>query len=94
MTEGQVITVTGPRPASSLGVVDAHDHLLIDSPGMPGQGFSDVDRSTDEARDGVASGITTLVEMTPIGLGRNPAGMRAISERTGLVVIAASGVPP
>ena len=91
MTEGQVITVTGPRPASSLGVVDAHDHLLIDSPGMPGQGFSDVDRSTEEARDGVASGITTLVEMTPIGLGRNPAGMRAISERTGLVVIAASG---
>ena len=91
MPEGQVITVTGPRPASTLGVVDAHDHLLIDSPGMPGQGFSDVERSTEEARDGVASGIATLVEMTPIGLGRDPAGLRAISERSGLAVIAASG---
>jgi phosphotriesterase-related protein len=89
--EGQVITVTGPRPVSTLGVVDAHDHLLIDSPGMPGQGFADVARSTEEARDGVASGITTLVEMTPIGLGRNPAGLRAISEASGLAVIAASG---
>jgi phosphotriesterase-related protein len=89
--EGHVITVTGPMPASALGVVDAHDHLLIDSPGMPGQGFSDVERSAREAADGVASGIGTLVEMTPIGLGRDPAGLRAISERTGLAIIAASG---
>jgi phosphotriesterase-related protein len=89
--EGQVITVTGPRAASTLGVIDAHDHLLIDSPGLPGQGFADIARSTAEARDGVASGISTLVEMTPIGLGRDPAGLRAISEASGLAVIAASG---
>lgn len=91
MSEAQVITVTGPRPASSLGVVDAHDHLLIDSPGMPGQAFTDVERSAAEVREGMATGIGALVEMTPIGLGRDPAGMRAISEATGLPVIAASG---
>jgi len=89
--EGQVITVTGARPIETLGVVDAHDHLLMDSPGMPDQAITDVDRSTEEARDAVATGIGTLVEMTPIGLGRNPAGLRAISERSGLAVIAASG---
>ena len=91
MPDAQVITVTGPRDAATLGVVDAHDHLLIDSPGMPGAGFTDVERSIEEARDGLASGISTLVEMTPIGLGRDPAGLRAISERSGLAVIAASG---
>src|SRR5689334_11004698 len=41
--EAQVITVTGPRDAATLGVVDAHDHLLMDSPGLPGQGFTDVE---------------------------------------------------
>ncbi len=91
MPDAQVITVTGPRDAATLGVIDAHDHLLIDSPGMPGTGFTDVERSIEEARDGLASGISTLVEMTPIGLGRDPAGLRAISEATGLAIVAASG---
>ena len=88
MAEGHVITVTGPRAADTLGVVDAHDHLLIDSPGMPGQGFTDPALSIEEVREGIASGIGTIVEMTPIGLGRDPAGLRAIAEATGIAVIA------
>jgi predicted metal-dependent phosphotriesterase family hydrolase len=88
---GHVITVTGPRAIDTLGVVDAHDHLLIDSPGMPGQGFTDPARSILEVLDGRATGIGTIVEMTPIGLGRDPAGLRAISEATGVAVIGASG---
>jgi phosphotriesterase-related protein len=89
--EGHVITVTGPRPVAELGVVDAHDHLILDSPGMPGQAFTDVAKAVEEAHDGKATGIGTLVEMTPIGLGRNPAGLRAVAEATGLAIIAASG---
>jgi phosphotriesterase-related protein len=91
VAERHVVTVLGPRPADSLGVVDAHDHLLIDSPGMPGQGFTDPARSADEVLEGKATGIGTIVEMTPIGLGRDPAGLRAISEATGVPVIAATG---
>jgi 5-phospho-D-xylono-1,4-lactonase len=89
--DAHVITVTGPRDASSLGVVDAHDHLLISSPGMPGDAFTDVDSAIEEVRDGAASGIGAIVEMTPIGLGRDPRGLRAISEATGVPIIAASG---
>ena len=91
MAQGRVITVTGPRDAATLGVVDAHDHLLLDSPGMPGQGFTDPERSIAEVLEGRASGIGTIVEMTPIGLGRDPAGLRAISQATGVPVIAATG---
>ena len=91
MAEGHVITVTGPRAVDALGVVDAHDHLLMDSPGMPGQGFTDPAKSIEEVLEGRASGIGTIVDMTPIGLGRDPAGLRAISEATGVPVIAASG---
>ncbi len=91
MPEGRVITVTGPLDVDALGVVDAHDHLFLDSPALVGQAFRDVDRAIDEVREGRASGIGTLVEMTPIGLGRDPAGMRAVAAATGVAIIAASG---
>jgi 5-phospho-D-xylono-1,4-lactonase len=87
----QVITVTGPRDASTLGVVDAHEHLLLRSVATPADAFTDVDRSIAEVREGQESGLGTIVEMTPIGLGRDPRGLRAISEATGVPVIAATG---
>jgi 5-phospho-D-xylono-1,4-lactonase len=89
--EAHVVSVTGPRPVSALGIVDAHDHLFLDSPGMPGQAFTDAGKAIEEALDGQATGIGTIVEMTPIGLGRRPDGMRAVAEATGVTVIAASG---
>ena len=91
MTTGRVITVTGPRRTDTLGVVDAHEHLLLDSPALPGHAFTDIDRGIEEVLDGKASGIGTIVEMTPIGLGRNPAGLRAISNATGVAIIGATG---
>jgi phosphotriesterase-related protein len=72
-------------------VVDAHDHLLCDSPGLPGQAFTDPETSAREVVEGMATGIGTIVEMTPIGLGRDPAGLRAIAEATGAAIVAASG---
>ena len=91
MLEGNVVTVSGPRAAADLGVVDAHDHLLMDSPGMPGQGFTDPAKAIEEVLEGLATGIGTIVEMTPIGLGRDPAGLRAVADATGVPIIAASG---
>jgi phosphotriesterase-related protein len=89
--EGQVVSVSGPRPVDSLGIVDAHDHLFLDSPALPGQAFVDVDRAIEEAREARATGIGTLVDMTPIGLGRRPDGLRAVADATGLTVVGASG---
>lgn len=86
-----VVTVLGPVAVEKLGVVDAHDHLLCDSPGLPGQEFTDPVRSAAELREGHASGIGAIVEMTPIGLGRDPAGLRDIAAATGVPIVAASG---
>ncbi len=91
MSEPQVMTVTGPMPAAELGVVDAHDHLFLCSPAMPVQGLDDLDRAIEEVREGVASGLGAIVEMTPIGLGRRPELMRRLSDATGARIIAASG---
>ena len=82
------MTVLGPVPASKLGVTDAHDHLFLRSPALPGQDFDDVDKAVEEV---TGAGLETIVEVTPIGLGRNPAGMREVSERTGVHIIAATG---
>jgi 5-phospho-D-xylono-1,4-lactonase len=91
MPEPQVMTVTGPMPASALGVVDAHEHLFLRTPALPGQEFDDLERSTEEVRVAKAAGIDAVVEMTPIGCGRRPDLMRALSEATGVPVIAATG---
>ena len=91
MSDGRVMTVTGPISPSSLGVVDAHDHLFLRTPALAGQEFEDLERSSREAREGRASGIGTIVEMTPIGCGRRPELMRALSEATGIPVVAATG---
>ena len=87
----RVVTVTGLVDPATLGVVDAHDHLFLDSPALPGQAFDDLERTTAEVVEGRDSGIGTIVEMTPIGLGRRPAKMRAASEATGVRVVAATG---
>lgn len=91
MAEPQVMTVTGPMPASALGVVDAHEHLFLRTPALPGLEFDDLGRSTDEVREAKTSGIGAIVEMTPIGCGRRPDLMRAVSEKTGVPIIAATG---
>jgi predicted metal-dependent phosphotriesterase family hydrolase len=91
MRDGQVMTVTGAMPASALGVVDAHDHLFLRTPALPGDEFEDLDRSTAEAIEGRDSGIGAVVDMTPIGLGRRPDLLRAVSKATGVPIIAATG---
>jgi 5-phospho-D-xylono-1,4-lactonase len=89
--DASVMTVSGRRLVSTLGVIDAHDHLFLDSPALAGHSIDDVDRVTEEVRDARTSGIECIVEMTPIGLGRNPAAMRRVAEATGVAVIAATG---
>lgn len=85
------MTVLGPVPAGRLGVTDAHEHLFLHSPALPGQDFDDVDRAIEEVGDANRGGIQAIVEVTPIGLGRRPAGMRAVAVATGVQIIAATG---
>jgi phosphotriesterase-related protein len=86
-----VQTVLGPVPADSLGVVDAHDHLFMRSPATPNDVLDDGGKAIEEVREAAASGIGTIVEMTPIGLGRRPDLLRRVAEATGVNVVGASG---
>jgi phosphotriesterase-related protein len=87
----QVMTVTGPLPAEELGVTDAHDHLYLRSPLLGGEEIEDPAVVEAETRDAVRSGIGAIVELTPIGLGRRPDLLRALSEKTGVHIVGATG---
>ena len=91
MGSRQVVTVLGPVDADRLGVVDAHDHLFMRSPAARGDEFDDPDKAIEEVREAADSGIRTIVDMTPIGLGRRPDLLRRVAEATGVNVVGASG---
>jgi predicted metal-dependent phosphotriesterase family hydrolase len=86
-----VMTVLGPVAPDRLGVTDAHDHLFLRTPALPGQEFDDVESATEEVGDGKRGGLQAIVEVTPIGCGRRPAGMRTVAKATGVHIVAATG---
>jgi predicted metal-dependent phosphotriesterase family hydrolase len=86
-----VVTVLGPVAPEKLGVTDAHDHLFLRTPALPGQEFDDAGRAIEEVTSAKTGGLQSIVEVTPIGCGRRPAGMRAVAEATGVHVVAATG---
>jgi phosphotriesterase-related protein len=87
-----VRTVRGDIDPGELGPCDAHEHLFLVTPAQPGDEYSDLDRAIGEARTLVTAGARSLVDWTPIGLGRDLDGLRTVSERVGLHVVAATGL--
>jgi phosphotriesterase-related protein len=85
-------TVRGDIAPDELGACDAHEHLFLVTPIQPGDEFTDVQRAIEEAGSLTAAGARALVDWTPIDLGRDPRGLLAVSEATGLHVVAATGL--
>jgi 5-phospho-D-xylono-1,4-lactonase len=86
-----VETVLGPVDAGGLGVVDAHEHVFLHSPALPGEHFEDADLMCAELERVAASGVDTVVDLTTVGLGRRPADLAEISRRSGVAVVLATG---
>ena len=91
VTGAIVRTVDGDIAPAELGPCDAHEHLFLTTPIQPGEDFLDVDRNVAEARTVADAGARAIVDWTPIGLGRDPAGLCAVAARAGLHVVAATG---
>jgi predicted metal-dependent phosphotriesterase family hydrolase len=96
--EPYVQTVTGPLPAVSLGFILPHEHAGIGSYSRHGRDpwewwavINDEDLLADELRRFSGHEGTCLVDLTNIGLGRNPERIRRLSERTGVPIIMGSG---
>lgn len=85
-------SVTGDIPPAELGSTSYHEHLLMRSPLLPGDELDDAGRSSEEAAALKAAGIDALVELTPIGCGRDPRGLLTIAGQSGVTVVAATGI--
>jgi predicted metal-dependent phosphotriesterase family hydrolase len=87
-----VRTIRGDIAPEELGPCDAHEHLFLVTPAQPGDEYSDVSKAIEEATALRAAGAQALVDWTPIGLGRDLDGLRAVSKATGLHIVAATGL--
>lgn len=91
-----VQTVTGTINTDEMGSVLMHEHIYASSMGVA---LSYPQLYRDNAEEVVirnlkeikANGIDTLVEATPVGLGRDVRGMKRASEKTGVNIIATTG---
>jgi phosphotriesterase-related protein len=91
-----VRTVLGDVDATVMGVTYAHEHLIIDG-GRPVEMspdflLGDVGCLTVELRDAAAAGLRTAIDAMPVDCGRNPSKLAELSRRSGVNVIAATGL--
>ncbi|MDR5699558.1 phosphotriesterase family protein [Agromyces aerolatus] len=90
-----VLTVTGPAELDEHGVILPHEHLVIDYRQKTGAS-GPVPLALEEEcvavlADARAAGVQAIVDCTPPGYGRDLAFLRAVSERSGVAVIASTG---
>lgn len=93
-----VNTVLGPVPVSELGVTLMHEHI-VNIEWNIARNFPEfydkatvVDMFCKEAEQLKAYGVRTWVDPTPITLGRDVSLMRQCAEKSGLNIIACTGI--
>jgi predicted metal-dependent phosphotriesterase family hydrolase len=87
---GRIITVTGLVPGEQLGPTSVHEHLYCDISAQSGKEdnkLTDVALMAGELAYVRGAGGRTVVDVTPEGIGRNPAMLKVISERSGVQVV-------
>ncbi|MEI5100825.1 phosphotriesterase [Streptomyces sp. PmtG] len=87
-----VRTVTGDVAPDALGVCDAHDHLFLRSPRLPGQELDSVESAAAELAAFRAAGGASVVQWTPHGMGRRADALPALARAAGVRIVAATGL--
>ena len=89
-------TVLGPIEPADLGVTLMHEHTLVDAWEWGGRlGYDstvdDEELLVEELAFYRDAGGSALVDVTPIGLRRDPSGMRRLAQATGLHIVMGCG---
>ncbi|MFJ9895519.1 phosphotriesterase [Streptomyces sp. NPDC091280] len=87
-----VRTVLGDVEPGRLGVCDAHDHLFLRSPRLPGQELDDASTARAELTAFRSVGGDSVVQWTPYGMGRRVADLPVLSRATGVHIVCATGL--
>jgi 5-phospho-D-xylono-1,4-lactonase len=91
--KGHVRTVLGDVPGDELGPTYCHEHLLTSPASRFGEDLvlDDEERAADELLRFRDVGGRAIVDATTPEFGRDAAGLRRLSERTGVRVVAMTG---
>lgn len=94
-------TVLGEIDPSRAGITLTHEHIMYANPGCEydhqtiydvEEVATDVAAQLDRAAD--RNGIATMVDLTPIEVGRNPLLLKAVAEKTKVNIIGTTGFFP
>lgn len=91
-----VQTVLGRIPAEEVGITLMHEHTFHDAWEWGGRleynsVVDDADLLAEELKIYRGAGGSTLVDVTTVGLGRNPVGLQSLAKATGLDIIMGAG---
>jgi len=93
-------TYRGPIDADALGVTLMHEHVFTVSPELAANypwaidwdEDQAIERAIDKMRQLKASGIDTIVDLTVLGIGRQPRLVARVAERSAVNIVAATGL--
>ena len=94
----KLVTTFGPKPAAELGLILPHEHIFVDFrlPDHPEHGMAEVADvvalMAPEVEKARVLGVTAMVDCTPVGVGRRPDILKAVSEATGMPLVAPTGI--
>jgi phosphotriesterase-related protein len=95
---GQVQTVLGPVDADRLGVTLMHEHVFVLSPEIQQNwptGWDEEEAVADAVirlNELAAAGVSTIVDLTVVGLGRNIRVVKRVAEQVDLNIVVATGL--
>lgn len=88
----------GPKNADELGLILPHEHIFVEfrPPTHPEHAVADVADvvalMAPEVKKAQALGVTAIVDCTPVGVGRRVDLLRAVTEATGMPLVAPTGI--
>jgi phosphotriesterase-related protein len=98
MTSSYIQTVKGRVGREDLGLILPHEHLFTDLRGPLAPGYAQADPAAvakvmePYLAEAHAAGVTTLVECSTIGVGRNVAVLEHLADLTPIQIVAPTGV--
>ncbi len=98
--QGRIRTVLGDTAPEPWGITNAHAHLVgaADASKPPFEGTDPaelvmtIDDSLPELEDFARAGGFCLVDLTPMGMGRDPQALVRASEQTGVHIVMGAGI--
>lgn len=91
-------SVLGPLDTANLGFTLSHEHVIVSSAGIPSlfPEFLDWDKNKEAAVAGLtqayAEGVRSIIDCSPIDLGRDIPLLEEVSRRSRVNIIASTGV--